>query len=50
MLGDGADTVSSSSTPLTPPPLPSDSGDFTLKSGNRFHWQDDNDVRSFIKQ
>ncbi|CAH1733296.1 unnamed protein product [Aphis gossypii] len=45
MLADGADTMSSSSTSLTPPPLPSDSGDFTLKSGNRFYWQDD-DVRN----
>ncbi|XP_022179402.1 PR domain zinc finger protein 1 isoform X1 [Myzus persicae] len=45
MLTDGADTVSSSSTPSTPPPLPADSGDVTLKTGNRVHWQDD-DIRN----
>jgi len=45
MLTDGADTVSSSSTPSTPPPLPADNGDVTLKTGNRVHWQDD-DIRN----
>lgn len=45
MLADGADTVSSSSTPPTPPPQPADSGDVTLKTVNRVHWQDD-DVRN----
>lgn len=45
MLVDGADTVTSSSTPPTPPPQLADSGDVTLKSGNRVHWQDD-DIRN----
>ncbi|XP_025418893.1 PR domain zinc finger protein 1 isoform X2 [Sipha flava] len=45
MLADAADTVSSSSTPPTPPPQPADSGDVTLKTVNRVHWQDD-DIRN----
>jgi len=45
MLVDGADTVTSSSTPPTPPPQSADSGDVIHKTANRVHWQDD-DIRN----
>ncbi|XP_050540708.1 uncharacterized protein LOC126905229 isoform X2 [Daktulosphaira vitifoliae] len=49
MIADGPDTVTSSSTPPTPPPQITDSADVVLKTVNRVHWQDDDMRNEFDK-